>query len=272
MNTKRITLVKQLYFTIVTLVVLAMMLISGGYLIYTGLYAGVFTGDTVTKEYPPVPYIIDPGIESSSVACTDACELSDAQQTDVKIWLSEYQLWKDQEPSRIDRTGLVTALSFFIVSIPLFFIHFRLLRKEHKAAEAEENETTMFYVYYYIVALGTLIVAVVYAALLINATLRTWVITDTVQSQTTTVREVPYKDASLSVISSCTDQCGFTEDEQAAIQSYESDVNATDVYYSSEQSWQRRFSLDIAALLVTIPIFFYHWQIIRKKPKSKESN
>lgn len=271
MSTKKVSLIKHLYLTIVTVVVLAMMIVSAGYLVYAGLYSYVFSSDTLSKGYPPSLFVMDPDSKILQDGCTDTCVLSDTQKEEVRTWMASYQDWKDQTIKRIDSDSLATALSFFIVSLPLFIGHFVLLRIEHRKIETAQGETTMFYIYYYIVALGTLIAAVVYASLLVNTTLRTWVITDADNGKNSgIVREVPAvatSDPSLVAITSCATPCGFSEDEKALIEDYKTDLKDANEFYSYQPSWQKRFSTQIGALLVTIPFFVYHWVIIRRKSK-----
>jgi|GEM_PF-6626524 len=270
MASKRLSIIKQVYLGVLSVVLLAMMLVSSGYLVYTGLYAYVFTGDTVSKGFPPSAYIMEPKSPTDTISCADGCQLTETQKMQVREWITSFEQWQSTSQSRVDRNGLVTALSFFIVSIPLFIVHVKMLRKEQKKYEEEQGETSIIlHSYDYVVAFGTLVAAVICLAMLINVSLRTWVITDTTSMRSTSVSLAPpFKDPTITSIENCADACGFSQEEKDAITQYNDEEANAEKQSSAPSSWQGRFSGTIGGLLVTIPFFLYHWMIIRKKRNS----
>jgi heme/copper-type cytochrome/quinol oxidase subunit 1 len=209
---------------------------------------------------------------AEAVTCTDSCPFTETEKQQIADWEQSYAEWKDQSRISYDASSLVNAISFFVVSAPLFFLHYRILRREYLALRDTENSTGVFSIYYYIAALGTLIVAIVFTAMFINTILRTWVITDASRqddmysSQAMMATETQNADA----IINCADKCGFTEDQVASAKEWKADYEKSNAVQVVATSWQASLSRTIAGILVTLPVFFYHWRFIRRESKKNK--
>ncbi len=272
----RTSFVYHIYFTIVTLITLTMMVASFGYILFIGLDPAVFVRSADERGYnvPPALFFskTDP---ITTISCTDSCPLRDSDKLMVSEWEQNYAQWKEQSRVTYDARSLVNAISFFIVSTPLFFLHYRILRREYLASRDNENATGIFSVYFYIASLGTLVVSIVFAAMFINTVLRTWVITDAnVQDKgysSPIMVSTETQDADSLI--SCATQCGFTDEQVALAQEWKLDYQRS-IARTTQTSWKVEFSRNIAGIVVTLPVFLYHWVFVRresKKSKEKKS-
>lgn len=270
----RTSFVRHLYFTVVTLVTLAMMVTSLGYIISVGFDSWVFVRTAEEKNIgvPPLLYIGEfASPETQEITCTESCPFSDEEMQAIAVWKQDYANWQKQSEKTFDARGLVNALSFFIVSTPLFFLHYRILRREYFNLKESENASGVFSIYYYIASLGTLVVAVVFVAMLINTTLRTWIITDAQQDQQVFMNTPISKTETvyINAIIDCPEQCGVSEEDVAIATQWKKDYQ--DQYVKPYiDSWKQDFSNSLAAILVTIPVFLYHWMFIRRESKKNK--
>lgn len=263
-------MIKQLYISIISVVLLVIAIVSSVYLLQTALYAFVFTGDQPLKSefYPPAAPILDKANPLNEEVCTDTCALTETEKEEVRSWIASYADWKTTEPLRYDREGLITALSFFIVTIPLFVIHFRWLRKEYKDDSDPTQKKTIYTIYYYVVSLGTLIATVVFAALFINVVLRTWILP--VEETSITTIESVAKNPEFKSIQTCTEVCGFSDEEKQLVSEYVEDLDTVQ-RTPYRTSWQNQMSVQVAGLFLLIPIFLYHWRTVRSFHSKKSS-
>lgn len=272
----RTSFVRHLYFTIVTLITLTMMVASFGYILYVGLDSAVFvkSAEERNNSFPPGLYFAksDPTVTRT---CTDECVLTDAEKQVFSEWERDYTQWQSESSLSYDARSLVNAISFFIVSAPLFFLHYRILRREYLASVDADEGSGVFSIYYYIAALGTLVVAIVFAAMFINTVLRTWVITDanTQDRSYATPSMIAPETQDADTVISCAEQCEFSEDQVALVREWKTDYQ-TSMTKTNQTSWKTDFSRNIAGMLVTLPVFWYHWVFLRresKKNKEKKS-
>ncbi|MFA5031335.1 MAG: DUF5671 domain-containing protein [Patescibacteria group bacterium] len=268
--------VRHLYFTVITIITLAMMTVSFGYILYVGFDSFVFVRSAEERGYsvPPMFYLSKTDVTptAEAVTCIDSCPFTETDKQQIADWEQSYAEWKDQSRISYDASSLVNAISFFVVSAPLFFLHYRILRREYLALRDTENSTGVFSIYYYIAALGTLIVAIVFTAMFINTVLRTWVITDASKqddrysSQAIMATETQDVDA----IINCADTCGFTEEQVASAKEWKADYEKSNAVQVVTTTWQASLSRTIAGILVTLPVFFYHWRFIRRESKKNK--
>jgi hypothetical protein len=268
--------VRHLYFTVITIITLAMMTVSFGYILYVGFDSFVFVRSAEERGYsvPPMFYLSKTDVTptAEAVTCIDSCPFTGTDKQQIADWEQSYVEWKDQSRISYDASSLVNAISFFVVSAPLFFLHYRILRREYLALRDTENSTGVFSIYYYIAALGTLIVAIVFTAMFINTVLRTWVITDASKqddrysSQAIMATETQNVDA----IINCADKCDFTEEQVASAKEWKADYEKSNAVQVVTTTWQASLSRTIAGILVTLPVFFYHWRFIRRESKKNK--
>jgi hypothetical protein len=118
--------------------------------------------------------------------------------------------------------------------------------------------------YYYIVSLGTLIISVVFGAMMVNTVLRTWVVPDGNETINQPIVSSPSDSVYVDALVACQTQCGFS-DEQISLakgwkQDYDRYQKASQQYYTD---WKIDLSRSVAAIIVTLPVFFIHWRKVR---------
>jgi len=273
----RTSFVRHLYFTVVTLITLGMMVGSLGYILYVGLDSLVFVRTTEERGYnvPPSLYLAkaDGVTKIDTANCADTCVFSEEDKQMVTEWQQSYTQWKEQSRVSYDASSLVNSLSLFLVSAPLFFLHYRILKREYLALRDTENATGVFSIYYYIAALGTLVVSIVFASMLINTVLRTWVITDANKQYGNEIyptSAIAIDTQDVNAIVTCADSCEFTDEQVQLAEEWKSDYEAGTKIQTAGNSWKSDFSRSIAGVLVTLPVFLYHWVFIRRESKKNK--
>ena len=136
--------IKQIYFYAVSLIGLMMIVIPTADLIQLGLKTWVFkNADINQRSYPMAPYAFEkypaPTPVDEAKIAKDKCNLTDTQKAGLDQWIKDYQTWTEDQKKidyvRADRERkTVTDLGFLAVGIPLFVLHFRIIRKKEEAA------------------------------------------------------------------------------------------------------------------------------------------
>lgn len=122
-----------------------MIVFSSAQLINLGLKTWVFTeADNLNRYYeaPPAPYLDKDRTEVESVkTCSEKCEFSEQEKQQIISWLNNYKAWQERNKNpeaqlraRRQRDA-VTAISFLLVGIPLFWYHWGAVRKKDKDNE-----------------------------------------------------------------------------------------------------------------------------------------
>lgn len=277
---KRAQTVRHLYFMVVAIITLAISLVSFGFVVYTILDSTVFssaTGNLIQKGAPPSFYVnakIAPvaAVPVTTAQCASGCTFTDSDKAAFASWKTAYASWSTQSQHANRNRDLVNYLSFLIVAAPLFFWHFRMLRKDNAEIVTEGGSNSAIYsIYFYAAALGTLIVGLVFTALLINTTLKTWVLKDT-STQLKAMYVAPsFEGSQIQTIIDCQTACGFTDVDVKLARQWIADETAFEkAAQAGFSTWQRDFSRSLAAMLVTIPVFWYHWVTIRKESKNNK--
>jgi len=112
--------------------------------------------------------------------------------------------------------------------------------------------------YLYIVALITLVMLIISTADLINLALKTWVFTKADREEYTSAcpMAVPINKGTTSTEEATVDCKKFTRDEKERYQ------------IRKQGSAVRDFSF----ILVALPLFLFHWQLIKKEKEEKENS
>ena len=129
--------IRNTYFYLVSLASLLMIVITGGILINLALKtwvfpsAGEYDKKVAIRELDPFD-ISRNGIHSV-INCADECELSEETISDSEQWLVDYDLWQQsyQTTDSAQRQGAAT-LPYILLGIPLFWYHWRAVRRESK--------------------------------------------------------------------------------------------------------------------------------------------
>lgn len=287
---KKSSVIRSLYFYLASVITLAIVVGSIVYLVNMGLKTWVFTkADTgyQTRLGPPPTLVLDPnGVTSvdkeaalgGELACTDACTLTTTQQESISSWKTQYQQWLDvnSNPGSTRARDAVAALSFLIVAAPFYFIHFRTVQRD--AASSEDNEKSVIRpVYFYFVSLAALIMFVVAGGFLINLGLKTWVFPSAGQADkaaeqayVTPITTVGESGGVPSLIT-CGAKCGIDAETIALAERWQSDYTAWNKEATgSFDSTQRQAATSIPFVLVGIPLFWYHWSVVRREAKERQ--
>ncbi|MFA5935896.1 MAG: hypothetical protein WC787_03525 [Patescibacteria group bacterium] len=120
MTTSKSSLIKTLYFYVVSLISLMMIVFSTADLVNIGLKTWVFTKADDANYYiqPCAVPVMPPGTDAPNVDYMKNCEDNN------RIQKENYEVQKQRDAVR--------DLAFLVVGIPLFAYHWRTIRKESR--------------------------------------------------------------------------------------------------------------------------------------------
>ncbi len=293
---KKSSLMRSVYFYLTSLVTLGFVIGSLIFLFNIGLKTWVFP-DAESVYYRPdaesVYYRI--GAPSSlyfsennlkvdgtlgTLSCEGDCTITASQQSDIDIWAENYKTWQEAKnnPNSGIYNDLASALSFLIVALPFFIIHYRVVQKDAKKEEEKEGEHEKNIIrpaYYYFIALASLIMIVISAGMLINLGLKIWVFPDSannnklIESQSMAVGV--NEKASVQSLIDCADVCGVSDENVTLAKQWIVDYEEWQKSgYQGFDNNQRQAASTIPFLVIGIPLFWYHWNIARSKKKKEE--
>lgn len=281
--------IKSVYVSLVTLVSLAIVVTSTVVLLNLGFRSWLFTGATggVSQNYlSPPPGLatgltreakpVEPAADSTlKYECKDSCEFTANEKAQVASWRESYDQWKTSfgNPSAVRQRDAVAAVSFLLVSIPLFLLHLRLFNREAKT-EVEPRGRTLRSTYFYLVSLAALLMVVVSAGFLINLGLKTWVFPQAgkVDEDYTVPKLAVAETYGVQSIVTCAEKCSFAAEDVQAAKDWLADYDEWKVMADASSAPQRQASTTFPFFLVGIPLFWYHWTTVRKESKEhKES-
>ena len=144
-NMKKANVIRSLYFYLASIITLAIVVGSLVYLVNMGLKTWVFTqadqGPSTRLGPPPTLYLSDTtgsvqptkdvAVLGSKLECADTCSLTDSQKTSIATWETNYKSWITavDDPGSQRARDAVVALSFLIVALPFYLIHFRIVQR-----------------------------------------------------------------------------------------------------------------------------------------------
>ncbi len=287
---KKGRVIRSLYFYLTSLITLAIVVGSLIYLINLGLKSYAFKDADAGLDYagaPPTlfldatttPEAAKPvGPIDAKLSCEKDCTLTETQKTGIESWKTNYQQWQRTaaDPSARRTRDAVAALSFFLVALPFFIIHFRVVQKDAKQQD-ESEPGAMRPMYFYFVALASLVMIVVAGGFLINVGLKTWVFPKAGQVDQQVVR--PYiaeSDANKTVMASlvdCADKCGIDAETKALAQKWQTDYDSWQARVNKPTNTnQRQAATSIPYVFVGIPLFWYHWTVARRESKERKQS
>ena len=162
----------------------------------------------------------------------------------------------------------VTALSFFIIAAPLFVLFFRMLQREARKDrdQGKHKPGPLRSVYFYLIAFSGLVATVISAALLVNLGLKSALGLKNEQTATSTPSLVVASPYVTSIVN-CTSACGFTPDEVQLAKNWQDDNRSIQKGYDQQgtSKTQGELATEIPMLLVTLPLFWYHFAVIRRE-------
>jgi hypothetical protein len=280
------TSVKHGFYAAVSLVLLAIAVAASVFVVYLGLSTWVFTKAPYNngavmydRAAPPLPLTVVTKEGLSTLAptyvrqCTTTCDFTTDEVTAIHSWATQYKSWTLESSNTVDpyatakRRDLVNALSFLLVSAPLFFVFFRFIRRPR-----ESGPTVVRSVYFYYVAFAGLVLAVVSAAILLNTGLKS-IAGVTEDSPKPIPQPLNTDDPNTQFVQSivrCAPLCGFSAEEVALAQRWPMDYQKQFSYHLSGTSkTQGDLAQNIPLLLVGIPLFWYHFAVVRREGTAK---
>lgn len=281
--------IRSAFSYIVALAMLFTVVGSTAFLLQQVSRVAVFRQAQRTNTYvqpPPTLYLTSSDKGSALYACTDNCQFNATDREQFNSWKEQYQQWKKTSSGTSprytidDKRQTVNAISFLLVSLPLFWWFFvRMVNRDQKksAAAGQHKPTPLRSSYFYLVAFVGLVGLVVSGAMLINIVLKSalGLQSDTANgpklAEPTMVGVTLLEKNGVKSVVSCADKCGFTvEDKQLAEQwqvDYEAWQKTNNTSYPRQNNTQTDLANILPILLVAFPLFFYHFLTIRRETK-----
>lgn len=284
---KKSSLIRSVYFYMTSLVTLGFVIGSLIFLFNIGLKTWVFPdAESVYNRIgaPSTLYFSENNVKAdvslSTLTCEGDCTVTASQQSDIDIWAGNYQSWQEAKnnPNSGIYNDLASALSFLLVALPFFIIHYRVVQKDAKKEEEKEGEHDKNIIrptYYYFIALSALIMIVISAGMLINLGLKIWVFPEASNNnkflETSSMAVGINEKAPVQSMIDCADVCGISEDNVTLAKQWIVDYEEWQKSdYQGYDNNQRQAASAIPYLITGIPLFWYHWNIARSRKRKQE--
>jgi hypothetical protein len=281
---KKSQVIRSIYFYLASLVTLGIVVGSLVYLSNVGLKSWVFTeADPLAYRLgaPPILYFQTSSKtvqapEFVDLVCTDACTLSNDQATSIAQWRTSYASWLEakKNPNAQRASDTVAALSFLIVALPFFIIHFRIVQKDAKKEDVLDR-SVIRPTYFYFISLAALLMIVIAGGMLINLGLRTWVIksadetTNLARQINAPLPEGMVETSAVQSVIDCGAKCGIEAETITMARAWQADYQAWQDATSNYNNKQRQAAATIPYVVLGIPLFWYHWSVVRKESREK---
>jgi hypothetical protein len=278
---KKSLVIRSLYFYMASLITLAIVVGSLIFLINIGFKSWVFPeADPVLYRIGPPPALYMPSKTAPEAAgltvlsCDSECKLTADQKASLASWQDSYISWSESKdkPNSQRANEIVGALSFLLVALPFFIIHFRVVQKDANKDTESKQHGVIRPVYFYFVSLAALLMIVIAGGWLINVGLKTWVIKSANQDINTlksASSPVLYSDSSaIQSVADCGAKCGLEQRTIDLAQAWKLDYLEWEK--TSFNNNQRQAAGSIPFILLGIPLFWYHWSVVRKESKEKK--
>lgn len=277
----RTTLVRSAFIHVIAFVSLAMLVGSVMYLGQEALRVTVFKKAQTPYSYsaqPPTLYLSNAKLNTPdamvALKCDSACELTDSDKSQIATWKDAYTNWQksNQGAWSVERKrGLVDALSMFIVGTGLFiwFFIFIAQRENRRLRPMLGKPIALRTVYYYLVALVSLLAAIITATLLVNIALKSVFGLQSTPNTSTPAMVSPgtAEKASVQSIIDCRQKCGISTDDQALAKQWIVDYDAwwKKSYNPRTSDAQSDLANFLPIFIITAPLFWYHFARIRRE-------
>lgn len=276
-------MIKSIYFYLVSFITLGIIVGSLIFLLNLGFKQWVFPeSDPLAYRLGPPPSLyleadkpVATEIVSNTLSCDDQCILTSVQQSTIASWESDYDSWLKRRDNNTDRAmDFVSALSFFIVALPIFIIHFRLAQKNF-GKESPIDKTAIRPIYFYAASLAALLMIVISSGLLINIGLKAWIIPEAEDTYSKELRgtiDVPISLSETAAVQSlvdCGSSCGLAQTTVDNANNWLADYQAWQD--TSLNGLQRDAAAALPYLIFGIPLFWYHWSVARRESKEKQN-
>lgn len=281
----RTTLVRSAFVHVVAFVALAMVIGSGIYLLQEGLRVSVLKKAQVPYSYtqqPPTLYLQNNKLTSpdaSALKCDSTCEFSDSDKANIASWKATYTNWKQTNAGSwsIERKkGMIDAISMLIVGAGLFiwFFVFIAQRENRRLRPILGKPIALRTVYFYLISLLSLLATIVATTLLLNLSLKSAFRLDGQSTNIvpTAITANSYEKNGAQSIINCASKCGFTTEDQDLAKQWLVDYDAWSktTMYPRTTTNQSDLANYLPMLLVTAPLFWYHFARIRREGHETE--
>ena len=129
-------------------------------------------------------------------------------------------------------------------------------------------------IYLYLFALLGLVLLTIGGVRFVDMGLKAFIFTKAEEEQRLIYQEPPYTPYPVKRVEELQDEEELSEEEKAAIKQWLADYKAWQEMESKTDYVTRRrhqdASLNLALILVGLPLYLYHWRIIRRETKNKE--
>ena len=283
---KKSLVIRSVYFYLASLVTLAIVVGSLIFLFNLGLKSWVFTeADPLLYRVGSPPALFSPGRlgpESTGqevLTCEESCELSASQKSSIARWQDNYTSWQERKsnPGAERARDAVSALSFLIIALPFFLIHFRIVQKDAKKEDVMVGRDVIRPTYFYFISLVSLLMIVIAGGMLINLALKTWVIPNAGEADkmaTKVMSAEPYMvsgETSVQSIADCGEKCGLDNETVVLANQWLDDYDQWQDTSRRRDNTQGQAASTIPFVLLGIPLFWYHWSVVRKESKEKKN-
>ena len=140
-------LVRTIYLYLFALVGLTLLTIGAVRFVYMGLKVFVFTKadqqqEIYNKMPPSAPYSLDKINQTAQAPANTG--LTAEEKVIIENWLASYKTWQEQnanfDPITSQRQNEASMnLALILVGLPLYFFHWRIIKRETKQREAQMN-------------------------------------------------------------------------------------------------------------------------------------
>lgn len=277
--------IRSVYFYLASLVTLGIIIGSVIFLFNLGLKVWVFTNaEPVAYRIGAPPTLLQASrispdaVEDDFLTCTEECTLTTEQKENISTWETNYKTWQENKnsPNAGWLRDAINAFSFLIIAIPFFIIHFRIVQKDAKK-EQDKEKAVIRPTYFYLISLAALLMIVIAGGMLINLGLKTWVFPSAGEADNAKLSyervagfEVIEKSSVQSIVD-CGDKCGVGSATVTLASQWVDDYNTWDeVARVSYNNTQRQAASNIPFIIIGIPLFWYHWNTVRKEKKGKQ--
>lgn len=125
-------MVRSIYLWAMSFVMLVTIVVSGGFVINTVLKEVVPGAQDSNQIYRSTPAPTDTAAMTALANCGEKCELDADTIAFAKSWQTDFDTWSGKQNDRSLASRLADTLPYLLVALPLFWYHFKTVRKESK--------------------------------------------------------------------------------------------------------------------------------------------
>lgn len=271
-------ILRRVYIYLVSFITLLMVSSAVTSLVDLGLRAGVFTkadpAPGAFTETPPMLFFNTRDVEGAAKApvdvldCTNGCTLTEENRSDIASWQSLADDWFARlDANSVRARALVTPLSFLIIAGLVLIFHWRLVRKDSKENVGENNLTRS--TYFTAMSFIWLVTLVVAGGMFLNTLLSSVIPGAGTSNSPRSVTDLSFRTPVERLIE-CASACNLDAETVATAERWIQEYDAWEDNTQENVDIRNRhnaLSLELSFLLVSIPLFLYHFKIAWREKK-----